>query len=110
MWDAIQVESNFEVQFVSLFSRLRAVVSGDDYLDGDYDDELDYDGGELPEPTPPIRSSPLVLSSDFTADDPFAGTNVIGNQAIILLPRAAVLWAAAWRPRWRSENESARSP
>ena len=45
MWDAIQVESNFEVQFVSLFSRLRAVVSGDDYLDGDYDDELDYDGG-----------------------------------------------------------------
>ena len=63
---------------MSLFSRLRAVVSGDDYLDGDYDDELDYDGGELPEPTPPIRSSPLVLSSDFTADDPFAGTNVIG--------------------------------
>jgi cell division inhibitor SepF len=33
-----------EVVFVSLFSRLRAVVSGDDYLDGDYDDELDYDG------------------------------------------------------------------
>ena len=28
---------------MSLFSRLRAVVSGDDYLDGDYDDELDYD-------------------------------------------------------------------
>jgi len=63
---------------VSLFSRLRAVVSGDDYLDGDYDDELDYDGGELPEPAPAIRSSPLVLSSDFTTDDPFAGTNVIG--------------------------------
>jgi cell division inhibitor SepF len=63
---------------VSLFSRLRAVVSGDDYLDGDYDDDLDYDGGELPEPAPVTRSSPLALSSDFSVDDPFAGTNVIG--------------------------------
>ena len=27
-----------EVYSVSLFSRLRAVVSGDDYLDGDFDD------------------------------------------------------------------------
>ena len=51
MWDAIYVEASCEVRSVSLFSRLRAVVSGDDYLDGDYDDELDYDGGELPEPT-----------------------------------------------------------
>ncbi|MEX0588370.1 MAG: cell division protein SepF [Cyanobium sp.] len=63
---------------MSLFSRLRAVVSGDDYLDGDFDDELDYDGGELPEPSYTNRSSALALSSDFTADDPFAGTNVIG--------------------------------
>nr|WP_199289225.1 cell division protein SepF [Cyanobium sp. FACHB-13342] len=61
-----------------MFSRLRAVVSGDDYLDGDYDDELDYDGGELPEPSYTNRSSALALSSDFSADDPFAGTNVIG--------------------------------
>ena len=64
---------------MSLFSRLRAVVSGDDYLDGDYDDELDYDGGEQPEPSyNTSRSSALALSSDFGADDPFAGTNVIG--------------------------------
>ena len=63
---------------VSLFSRLRAVVSGDDYLDGDYDDELDYDGGEYDQPAPSTRSSALALSSDFTAPDPFAGTNVIG--------------------------------
>ena len=63
---------------MSLFSRLRAVVSGDDYLDGDYDDELDYDGGEQPEPSYTSRSSALALSSDFGADDPFAGTNVIG--------------------------------
>ena len=63
---------------MSLFSRLRAVVSGDDYLDGDYDDELDYDGGEQPAPSYTSRSSALALSSDFGADDPFAGTNVIG--------------------------------
>ena len=63
---------------MSLFSRLRAVVSGDDYLDGDYDDELDYDGGEQPAPSYTSRSSALALSSDFGVDDPFAGTNVIG--------------------------------
>ena len=63
---------------MSLFSRLRAVVSGDDYLEGNYDDELDYDGGEQPEPSYTSRSSALALSSDFGADDPFAGTNVIG--------------------------------
>jgi cell division inhibitor SepF len=65
---------------VSLFSRLRAVVSGDDYLDGDYDDELDYDAGETSQTgTTPTRSSgALALSTDFSTDDPFAGTNVIG--------------------------------
>ncbi|EDY39635.1 conserved hypothetical protein [Cyanobium sp. PCC 7001] len=64
---------------MSLFSRLRAVVSGDDYLDGDYDEELDYAGEEMQDPAPPTsRSSALALSSDFSTDDPFAGTNVIG--------------------------------
>jgi len=69
---------------VSLFSRLRAVVSGDDYLDGEYDDELDYDTGETQEsPTAATRgpaslSSALALSTDFASEDPFAGTNVIG--------------------------------
>ncbi|MEB3303713.1 MAG: cell division protein SepF [Cyanobacteriota bacterium] len=67
---------------MSLFSRLRAVVSGDDYLDGEYDDELDYDAGEGFETTPsPMRSSSaLALSPEFSipSDDPFAGTNVIG--------------------------------
>ena len=68
---------------MSLFSRLRAVVSGDDYLDGDYDDELDYEHDAAPEPTSPMsRSSSLALSSDFMADDPFAGTNVIGMPGI----------------------------
>ncbi len=71
---------------MSLFSRLRAVVSGDDYLDGDYDDELDYGHEELPDASAPAttgRNSALALSSDFSVgDDPFAGTNVIGMPGI----------------------------
>ncbi len=67
---------------MSLFSRLRAVVSGDDYLDGAYDDELDYDPGDALDSTPPTSrgSSALALSADFATspEDPFAGTNVIG--------------------------------
>lgn len=71
---------------MSLFSRLRAVVSGDDYLDGDYDDELDYDPGALDDQLPaPVStaaqsrsSSALALNDGFGLDDPFAGTNVIG--------------------------------
>ncbi|MEB3199878.1 MAG: cell division protein SepF [Synechococcaceae cyanobacterium] len=82
---------------MSLFSRLRAVVSGDEYLDDGYDDELDYDAGEsstsssssslgssrgLGAGSTGLTSSSLALSSDFSADDPFAGTNVIGLPGI----------------------------
>jgi cell division inhibitor SepF len=85
-WDAIQVNSIPRGPSVSLFSRLRAVVSGDDYLDGGYDDELDYDSGDLDQPastgTSSSRSSALALTSDFSSDDPFAGTNVIGMPGI----------------------------
>ena len=69
---------------MSLFSRLRAVVSGDDYLEGDYDDELDYDPGAIEDShgatsaASPRSSSALALNNDFGMDDPFAGTNVIG--------------------------------
>ena len=65
---------------MSLFSRLRAVVSGDDYLDGDFDDELDYDGGELPESASSsfAKSGALAPLGEFRGEDPFAGTNVIG--------------------------------
>lgn len=84
-WDAIQVSSiQAEVPSVSLFSRLRAVVSGDDYLDGDYDD-LDYDAGDVgaPAAAAPRSSGALAISTDFqVADDPFAGTNVIGLPGI----------------------------
>jgi cell division inhibitor SepF len=72
-----------------LLSRLRAVVSGDDYLDG-YDDELDYDHGALPEAggsssmssSSSSASSALALTSDFESVDPFAGSNVIGMPGI----------------------------
>ena len=71
---------------MSLLSRLRAVVSGDDYLDGYDDDELDYDHGNEPEAASPSRlsssSSALALTSDFDSVDPFAGTNVIGMPGI----------------------------
>ena len=72
---------------MSLFSRLRSVVSGDDYLDGDYDDELDYDAGDLSSTgaasTGTVASgSALALSQPFASDDPFAGTNVIGMPGI----------------------------
>ena len=73
---------------MSLLSRLRAVVSGDDYLDG-YDDELDYDHGALPEAGGTSGSAPaasassaLALTSEFDSVDPFAGTNVIGMPGI----------------------------
>ncbi len=68
---------------MSLFSRLRSVVAGDDYLDGDYDDdELEYDGGEMPEAGSSSRSSALAPASDFSFEDPFAGSNVIGMPGI----------------------------
>ena len=70
---------------MSLFSRLRAVVSGDDYLDGDFDDELDYDAGDhQPSASGASRDSgALAIATDFsTASDPFAGTNVIGMPGI----------------------------
>jgi cell division inhibitor SepF len=80
---------------VGLFSRLRSVVSGDDYLEGDYDDELDYDAGESERNTSgssrslgssgsasALSTSSLALSSDFSGDDPFVGSNVIGLPGI----------------------------
>ena len=87
MWDAIQGQASLpEVDSVSLFSRLRAVVSGDDYLDGDFDDELDYDPGDTTttaaSSTATRNSGALALSTDFSTDDPFAGTNVIGMPGI----------------------------
>ena len=68
---------------MSLFSRLRAVVSGDDYLDGEYEEDgVDYGTPEQSQAgrTAPVaaRASALAISTDFSSSDPFAGTNVIG--------------------------------
>ena len=67
---------------MSLFSRLRAVVSGDDYLDGYDDEDLDYDQGDMPETSGSTPSGALALTSDFDAVDPFSGSNVIGMPGI----------------------------
>lgn len=71
---------------VSLISRLRSVVAGDDYLDGDYDD-LDYDAGDQDEApavmtSPSSALAPLEASDPFEMDQTFAGSNVIGMPGI----------------------------
>lgn len=72
---------------MSLISRLRAVVAGDDYLDGDYD-ELDYDTGEQDDAVSGMTSAnssalaPLDASNPFEMDQSFSGTNVIGMPGI----------------------------
>jgi cell division inhibitor SepF len=72
---------------VSLISRLRAVVSGDDYLQGDYDD-LDYDTGEQDEveesPSQSMSSALATLdgTNPFESEQSFTGSNVIGMPGI----------------------------
>ena len=65
---------------MSLFSRLRAVVSGDDYLDGEYDDELDYDSGDEGEPAPTSRS--LGSSSLGSSSISSLGSSSIGSGSV----------------------------
>ena len=72
---------------MSLISRLRSVVAGDDYLDGDYDD-LDYETGEGYESDPNGaralggKLAPLSESGGFDLGDGFSGSNVIGMPGI----------------------------
>ena len=72
---------------MSLISRLRAVVAGDDYLDGDFD-ELDYDTGEQDDNMQGMSSAntsalaPLDASNPFEMDQNFSGSNVIGMPGI----------------------------
>ncbi|MFM7229311.1 MAG: cell division protein SepF [Cyanobacteriota bacterium] len=70
---------------MSLFSRLKSVVTGDDYLDeGEYDDDLEYGGSTAAdEPTSTIgRSSALTPIGTFDTPDSFIGSNVIGMPGI----------------------------
>ncbi|NDG00095.1 MAG: DUF552 domain-containing protein [Synechococcaceae bacterium WBB_32_011] len=49
---------------MSLFSRLKSVVTGDDYLDSDYDDDLEYDESiDAGEPAP--RGGALSMANQF---------------------------------------------
>ena len=72
---------------MSLISRLRAVVAGDDYLDGDYD-ELDYETGEDYETARPVgrgiggKLASLAESSPFDLEGGLAGSKVVGMPGI----------------------------
>ena len=72
---------------MSLISRLRAVVAGDDYLESDFD-ELDYETGD--EFDPSTKSSrnvgselaPFEQSTPFDLGNGFSPSNVIGMPGI----------------------------
>ncbi|WP_320664999.1 cell division protein SepF [Prochlorococcus sp. MIT 1223] len=72
---------------MSLISRLRAVVAGDDYLDSDFD-ELDYEtGDEFDSGNRNPRDygkqvAPLAHSNPFSSKDNSASSNVIGMPGI----------------------------
>ncbi len=72
---------------MSLISRLRSVVAGDDYLDSDYDD-LDYETGEEYESDPNGaralggKLAQLSESSGFDLGNGFSGSNVIGMPGV----------------------------
>lgn len=66
---------------MSLFSRLKSVVTGDDYLDSDYDDDLEYDETiDAGEPAP--RGGALSMANQFDLGESFIGSNVIGMPGI----------------------------
>ena len=71
---------------MSLISRLRAVVAGDDYLDGDLDD-LVYDDDQLEQDqrSSPVEGGALATTGDsnpFDLTDSLPGSNVIGMPGI----------------------------
>ncbi|NBQ22492.1 MAG: cell division protein SepF [Synechococcaceae bacterium WB6_3B_236] len=67
---------------MSLFSRLKSVVTGDDYLDGDYDDDLEYDEPAEPSESGFSRGGALASIGQFEMGDSFVGSNVIGMPGI----------------------------
>lgn len=71
---------------MSLISRLRAVVAGDDYLDGDLDD-LVYDDDQLEQDqrSSSVEGGALATTGDsnpFDLTDSLPGSNVIGMPGI----------------------------
>ncbi len=72
---------------MSLISRLRSVVAGDDYLDSDYD-ELDYETGDEFDSDQSSRRAiggelaPVTGSTPFGHGDGFSGSKVVGMPGI----------------------------
>ena len=67
---------------VSIFSRLKKVVAGDDYLDDDYGTELEYEDGLEPSDSSLERGGAIAPIGSFDDGDPFASSNVIGMPGI----------------------------
>ena len=73
-----------EVLQVSLISRLRAVVAGDDYLDGDLDD-LVYDDDQA-EAMPQVGRSDAGALATLGDSNPFDLSDELGGSKVIGMP------------------------
>ena len=67
---------------MSLISRLRAVVAGDDYLENDFD-ELDYETGDEFEPESRSTRNTGGELAAFTQSNPFEIGNGISSSNVI---------------------------
>ena len=67
---------------MSIFSRLKKVVAGDDYLDDDYGTELEYEDGLQTSESSLDRGGALASIGSFDDADPFESSNVIGMPGI----------------------------
>ncbi len=70
---------------MSLISRLRAVVAGDDYLENDFD-ELEYEAGDEFEPDNRSVGNTGSELSTFTQSSPFEMGNGISSSNVIGMP------------------------
>jgi len=70
---------------VSLISRLRAVVAGDDYLENDFD-ELDYETGDEFDPDNRSTRNTGGELATFTESNPFDMGNGISSSNVIGMP------------------------
>ena len=70
---------------MSLISRLRAVVAGDDYLEGDFD-ELDYETGDEFDPSDRDSRTPGGELASFSQASPFDLGNGLPSSNVIGMP------------------------
>jgi len=67
---------------VSILSRLKRVVAGDEYLEDEFDTELEYEEELEPSDSSLERGGALTTLGSFDDEDAFSGTNVIGMPGI----------------------------